>query len=341
MPDSLPEYAGDGEGADAGLTDAQLRAEPVDVTVTNPSGGGGLTDAQLRASPVPVSGTVAVSNPTAQGLTDTQLRASPVPVSGTFYPATQPVSGTFWQTTQPVSGTVAISNPGLTDTQLRASPVPVSGTFYQATQPVSGTVAVSSLPLPTGAASDTVLTGGTQISRLTDGTTGPVAVKSASTAPSAVDKALVVSISPNCTLNIAPQVAASQQPIGSVSLGNYTGKALRMRTGTLVTTTTTADQVIVTYTIPDNALYLSYLTLSVRTTAFLSTATTFGTVSLETPSGTKMMTFDAVGPGFWTMNLTLAGEPLPVTFNQVIRVVCTPSSTASCTWNANFGGYGK
>lgn len=37
------------------------------------------------------------------GLTDTQLRASAVPVSGSFFQATQPVSGTFWQTTQPIS----------------------------------------------------------------------------------------------------------------------------------------------------------------------------------------------------------------------------------------------
>jgi hypothetical protein len=68
----------------------------VDVSATNPlpiTGGGssgGLTDAELRATPVPVSvsGTVAVSGP----LTDAQLRASPLGVSGAFYQATQPVS---------------------------------------------------------------------------------------------------------------------------------------------------------------------------------------------------------------------------------------------------------
>lgn len=55
-------------------------------------------------------------------------------------------------------GDVSASNPmpvtgALTDTQLRATAVPVSGTFWQATQPVSA----SSLPLPTGAASETTL----------------------------------------------------------------------------------------------------------------------------------------------------------------------------------------
>ena len=42
----------------------------------------------------------------------------------------------------------------LTDTQLRATAVPVSGTFFQATQPVSA----ASLPLPSGAATETTLT---------------------------------------------------------------------------------------------------------------------------------------------------------------------------------------
>ena len=51
------------------------------------------------------------------------------------FPATQPVSGP------------------LTDAELRATAVPVSGTFFQATQPVSA----ASLPLPTGAATETTL----------------------------------------------------------------------------------------------------------------------------------------------------------------------------------------
>jgi hypothetical protein len=103
------------------------------------------------------------------------LVSGSIPVTGTFFQATQPVSiasmpstpvtGTFWQATQPVSFTWV----GLTDTQLRASAVPVSltsteisnfpatqavtGTFWQATQPVSA----ASLPLPSGAATETTL----------------------------------------------------------------------------------------------------------------------------------------------------------------------------------------
>ncbi len=176
----------------AALTDAELRADPVAVEVSNyPASqavtgafyqttqpvSGPATDAQMRAAPIPISGTVTVN----VGLTDTQLRATPLPVSGTFYQATQPVSGTFWQATQPVSAAalplpsgasteatlalikaktdnldVALSTravTGLTDTQLRAVAVPVSGTFYQATQPISA----ASLPLPSGASTETTL----------------------------------------------------------------------------------------------------------------------------------------------------------------------------------------
>ena len=73
----------------AALTDTQLRAAPVPVSVLN---GTALTDAQLRALPVPISGTVTANTGLAQGLTDAQLRAVSVPVSGAFFQATQPVS---------------------------------------------------------------------------------------------------------------------------------------------------------------------------------------------------------------------------------------------------------
>jgi hypothetical protein len=131
-------------------------------------------------TPALSGGRVPVESNLVQGLTDTQLRASAVPVSGTFWQSTQPVSGTFWQSTQPVSavslplptdastsalqttgnsslssidaktpslssGRVPVESnlvQGLTDTQLRASAVPVSA---------------ASLPLPTGAATESTL----------------------------------------------------------------------------------------------------------------------------------------------------------------------------------------
>jgi hypothetical protein len=75
-------------------------------------------------------------------------------------------------------------------------------------------ISAASLPLPTGAALDATLTGGTQKTRVTDGT-NTAAVKAASTAAAATDPALVVAISPNNTI-----------PISAASLPLPTGAAL-------------------------------------------------------------------------------------------------------------------
>lgn len=156
---------------DGGLSNGELRAEPLQVEIVSGGGGGstdGLTDEELRAAPVlvsgafypvtqPVSGTVAVSNfPSMQPVTD---NGGSLTVDGTVgISGTVPVSGPVTDAQLraapvPVSGTVAVTGP-LTDAQLRAAVVPVSdgngsltvdGTFWPATQPVSiaATVAVS------------------------------------------------------------------------------------------------------------------------------------------------------------------------------------------------------
>ncbi|MGL4639420.1 MAG: hypothetical protein ACRCVX_06830, partial [Shewanella sp.] len=106
------------------LTDTQLRATPVQ---TVPGAGAvfatnALTDAQLRAAAVaikPESGLQFVTN----ALTDVQLRASAVPVSHNGLTDVQlraaPVA-VAW------TGSMNVSTDGLTNSQLRATPVPVS-----------------------------------------------------------------------------------------------------------------------------------------------------------------------------------------------------------------------
>jgi hypothetical protein len=159
-----------------GLTDAQLRAVPVpvaldaaslsalesiNVNVTNSA-----TEITNDAgNPIPVSGTVTANTGLSQPLTDAQLRAVAVPVSGTFWQATQPVSGTV--TANAGTGTFTVTGP-LTDTQLRATAVPVTGTITVSNPTATGLtdtqlrasavpVLASSLPLPTGAATETTL----------------------------------------------------------------------------------------------------------------------------------------------------------------------------------------
>lgn len=157
------EACGGGGAGAVGLTNAELRAAvvPVSLASTTVTGSvavtGPLTDAQLRAVAVPVSGTVTANAGT--GTLAVSLATAPTtPVTGTFWQATQPVSGTM--TCNAGTGTLAVSGP-LTDTQLRATAVPVSLTSTTLTG--TSTVAISqtttandvdvlTLPaLPTGA----------------------------------------------------------------------------------------------------------------------------------------------------------------------------------------------
>ena len=70
-----------------------------------------------------------------------------------------------------------------------------------------------------------------------------------------------------------------------------------------------------------------------------ATATFFGTASLESPAGTKLVTLMHAGTGITILPQMDFTEPVPIVSGVVIRVVCTPSSTTSYTWQANFGGY--
>jgi len=178
---------------------------------------------------VTVSGATTATFPAAVRLTD----------GTTFYKATtpsdtQPVSGTFWQATQPVSlasvPSHAVTNAGTFAVQVTSAPTtavtgtfwqatqPVSGTFWQATQPVSGTVTANAgTNLNTSAlALDATLTGGTQTTRVTDGT-NTATVKAASTAAVATDKALVVAVSPNNTVPVSGTFWQTTQPVSLTS----------------------------------------------------------------------------------------------------------------------------
>src|SRR6185436_11698897 len=146
------------------LTDTELRAAPVPVTIPTPvpvtqSTSPWITDGSVTVQPV--SGTVSVNNfPSTQSVTQ---GTSPWVVSGTV--TTSPnvnvhdgtgvsISSTGSSLNVDVTNTVPVTGP-LTDAQLRAVPVPISGTVA-ATQSgtwninnISGTVS-----LPTGAATE-------------------------------------------------------------------------------------------------------------------------------------------------------------------------------------------
>jgi hypothetical protein len=126
------------------------------------------------------------------------------------------------------------------------------------------------------------------------------------------------------------------------TLGNSAGKTNVLKTGNLVTTAVTADQVILTYTVTaGKTFYLQYLLMMARLTTFAATATLFGAASLENPSGTKVATLDIAGPqGITAPPIVLEfAEPIPIAAASVIRIVCTPSAVTSFTWKACFGGF--
>jgi hypothetical protein len=164
------------------LTDIQLRATDVKVSVTNLPATQPVSAANL---PLPSGAATSANQTTIIGhvdgleaavagltpLTDTQLRAAPVPVSGTFYQGTQPISavnlplpsgaatsanqvtmiGHVDSIESALAGTITVDTgitQPLTDAQLRAANVNVSITNLPATQPVSA----AALPLPNGAA---------------------------------------------------------------------------------------------------------------------------------------------------------------------------------------------
>lgn len=139
--------------------------------------------------------------------------------------------------------------------------------------------------------------------------------------------------------------AASNTPIGSVSLGNSLGKTLVMKTGSLTTSATTADQVILTYTVTaGKTFYLQHLDISARLTVLSATAAILGLASVETPSGTKVYSYTFTNATTQTVDRTPAhdyGEGLPIAAGAVIRVVVTPAAATSMLWVANLGGYEK
>lgn len=212
----------------------------------------------------------------------------------------------------------ASSGGGQTDAEFAARlPLPVQGTFWPVTQPVSGTFWQSVQPV-SGPATDAQL-------RAT-----PLPVSGTLSVSNMVAQGITDA-----------QIRATALPVVG-SLGTATGKTVTMKTGNLVTTAVTADQVVLTYTVTSGkTFYMQYLLVSSRLTTFATTATFFGALSLENPAATKLITIDLVGAGGVTNPELEFAEPIPFAAGTVVRVVCTPSAVTSFTWKAAFGGYEK
>ena len=111
-------------------------------------------------------------------------------------------------------------------------------------------------------------------------------------------------------------------------------------TGALASSAVTADQVILTYTVPVGfTLNLSYFEANVKLTTFAATATDFGLLSMRV-NGNKVQTFMVAGPGVLNAPIYFeAPDALPFQAGDVLTFVCTPSAITPFSWEANMSGY--
>ena len=177
-----------------------------------------------------------VSQPTASDLNATVVQGSAASLPGKWpvqvtdgtnvLPTGDDVSRAIYQkitdgtngpvSVKPDSISASVSDPSLVVGLSPNSPLPagsnaLGSVTVTGTPSVSGTV-TANIGTTNGLALDSTLTGGTQRTKITDGTTN-VSVKAASTAASATDTALVVGLSPNSPL------PAGSNALGSVSQG--------------------------------------------------------------------------------------------------------------------------
>jgi hypothetical protein len=127
---------------------------------------------------------------------------------------------------------------------------------------------------------------------------------------------------------------------GTVSIGTDDGKTNILKTGALVTTAVTANQVVLTYTVTAaKTFFVQYLTLAGYFTVQPGNANPIdmGLISLQI-AGVTDIGVEFFHPKVADFILTWA-EPMPIAAGVVIRVVVTPVVATSMTWRGNFGGY--
>jgi hypothetical protein len=324
------------------------------IPVVLPTGGAGLTDAELRATPVPVSVSgvaTAALQTTGNSSLSSILSAvtNPLAVTGTFWPVTQPVSGTFWQATQPVSiaGTVTTTTDGLTDTQLRATPVPISGTVTA--NAGTGTMAVSavSLPLPSGAATSAIQTDRTQKTQITNGTVDNT-IKALNVQVAGTDYGIVtntvihglttagggsyidVKVNPSGALAVdasgSTLGANSGVDIGDVTINNASGaSAVNVQDG--------GNSITVDGTVSATQSGTWDIT---NVSGTVSLPTGASTSALQTTGNSSLSSIDGKTP---SLGQALAAASVPVVLTAAQISTLTPFSTVAATqsgtWNVN------
>jgi hypothetical protein len=245
-----------GASTEATLALIKAKTDNLDVLLSTRTKPADTQPVSAAALPLPSGASTAAKQP-ALGTAGT-ASADVLTVQGIASMTALKVDGSA--VTQPVSGTVAANQGGTWTVQpgntANTTAWKVDGSA--ATQPVSA----AALPLPAGAA--------TASKQPAIGTAGAASA----------DVLTVQGIASGVAVNaaLAAAAASSNSPVGSVSIGTSLGKTLVMKTGTLATSATTADQVILTYTVTSGKIfYLTYLDVNARLTTFAATATSSAT----------------------------------------------------------------
>ena len=258
------------------------------VTVTNfPSTSGSATGGTAATASNLAGG---ISNTGALTLTAGQQSALQLDASG--YLKVNVSAGSAANAAAGTTGSAVPTSASYTAWNSSGNNTGVSLTSALPVQPGTGAtfpVSAASLPLPTGAATNATLTGGTQVTLIGNGTTN-AALKAASTAAVAADPALVVAISPNNTVAIS--AAALPLPSGAATnailtggtqltaIGNGTNTAAIKAASTAAVAT---DPALVVAISPNNTVAISAASLPLPSGAATSTNVT--TVQQSTTAG--------------------------------------------------------
>jgi hypothetical protein len=270
-------------------------ADAVNPTITATVKGGGTTasgaDKSLVVAINPQSNFVSQGNPNLAAnawftaVTDGTNTAA-VKAASTAAAATDPalvvavspnnavaVTGTFWQATQPVSSTqlpaALAANGGLKiEGVASGTPVPISGSIANTAFTANAGTNLNTSAL----ALDATLTGGTQQTKITDGT-NLATVKAASTAAAAADKALVVAVSPNNGLALDATLT------GGTAQAKITDGTNVATVKAASTAAAAADKAVVVAISPNNVAAVSLATVPTHSVDSITTAIVPGTAA--------------------------------------------------------------
>lgn len=251
---SLPLPSGAATAANQATEIASLSS--IDSKLTSPlTVTGPLTDVQLRATPVPVSGTIAVT-----GVATAANQATEIASLASIDSKTPALGQALAAASVPVvlpAAQITTLTPLSTVTVTQATGTNLHATIdnFPATQPVSGTVAVSnfpatqpisaaSLPLPTGAATETtlasintktpalgqtIMSGSSPVVLASDQSAVPVSfsAKAVNTTPVYT----VYSSTPVTTSAYTQLVASTSAAITHLSIFDSSGQAMILATG--------------------------------------------------------------------------------------------------------------